>query len=216
MFLARYNGPWKYPKRDIPPIVLPGTMGRICAVAYNTGMSDIDIRLARLEDLMAYTTLLQRTYTDAYVDERIGLTASCFSSRVFASADTQAYLSSHLACSDTRKSWLAFDGDRLVGAVTCTIRSDTEAELTGFYVDTGHQGKGIGRRLYNLALAFAGKRDVLLDVYAHDTKAIALYTRWGWKRDVTRGDHGLLWRHWPEWPEGVHAKSLYFRLPRER
>ena len=163
-------------------------------------------------DIKQYTDLLQKTYQDAYTDESIGLTADCFSKEIFANKDTQEYLQSHLIDTGTQKTWLAFDEDRLVGAVTCIHKNNNEAELTGFYVHPRYQGFGIGNKLYDLALKFSGNKDLVLDIYTHNTKNIELYKKWGWVLDATRGKEGYFTRHWPEWPEGLDANCMYMKL----
>jgi len=173
---------------------------------------DITIRKANLEDIGPYTNLLQQTYQAAYTDESIGLGADCFSKKTFDTEDSQRYFKSRLTDTDTQKTWLAFDGDKLVGAITGILNNDAEAELTGFYVEPKHQGKGIGQKLYELFLNFAGDRDLLLDTYVHNVKTIKIYEKWGWKLDATRGEGGYFYRRWPEWPEGLQAKCLYMRL----
>ncbi len=175
---------------------------------------DITIRTATTADLAPYTRLLQQTYEHAYADATIGLTADCFSPAVFASKDTQEYLQYHLIDTDMQRTWLALEKDRLIGAITCIIRNDQEAELTGFYVHPSFQGRGIGKKLYQQALEFARDRDLVLDVYCHNTKTIDLYTQWGWVLDTSRGDHGYFFRHWPQWPEGLQAKCMYMKLQR--
>jgi len=165
--------------------------------------------------LKQYTALLQKTYELAYVDEALGLTKECFSREIFYNQDTQNYLKSRLELTDHLQTWLVFDQDKLVGSITVILLSDTEAELTGFYVDPDFQGRGIGKKLYQLALEFAGKRDLLLDIYLHNKKTIELYNQWGWQLDTTRGDGGYFYRHWPEWPEGLQAKAMYMRLAKK-
>lgn len=177
---------------------------------------NIKIRFASLEDVAAYTDLLQYTYEHAYTNPRLGLTKECFSKEIFATNNTQDYLKSHLLNNDSQKTWLVFDDKRLVGAITCIIKNDVEAELTGFYVHPDYQGHGIGKRLYNLALEFGGKRDFVLDIYAHNVKTIAIYQKWGWELDVIQGDNGYFFRHWDEWPANLQAKSMYMRLIRRR
>jgi ribosomal protein S18 acetylase RimI-like enzyme len=173
------------------------------------------IRTGKLNDIKKYTDLLQTTYESAYVNNKLGLTKECFSKEVFASGDTQRYVKSHLLNNKTQKTWLAFEREKLVGSITCVIQNEREAELTGFYVHPDFQGRGIGKKLYNLALKFAGNRDLMLDIYAHNTKTIDTYKRWGWKLDTSRGNKGYFSRHWTDWPKGLKAKSMYMRLRRE-
>ncbi|MFH2118578.1 MAG: GNAT family N-acetyltransferase [Candidatus Paceibacterota bacterium] len=174
----------------------------------------IKIVSGNLAYLPQYTSLLQKTYEQAYVDESLGLTKECFSKEIFSNQETQDYLSSHLIDNDEQKTWLALEKNKLVGAITCIIKSDSEAELTGFYVDPKFQGKSVGKQLYKLACDFSGQRDLVLDIYAHNTKTIEMYQKWGWKLDKTRGKQGYFFRHWPEWPEGLEAKAMYLRLKR--
>jgi ribosomal protein S18 acetylase RimI-like enzyme len=173
------------------------------------------IRKANPKDIEQYTSLLQQTYQATYVDTAIGLTTDCFSKEVFNSDDTQQYLKAHLVNTATQKTWLAFDEGKLIGSATCILMDGNEGELTGFYVHPKEQGQGIGRKLYNLVLEFAGGRDLLLDVYVHNVRAIELYKKWGWQIEVNRGDNGYFYRHWKEWPAGLQAKCVYMRLKRK-
>jgi len=172
----------------------------------------MNIRLGTLDDLDEYTKLLQTTYTAAYTNEALGLTAECFSKEIFASEETQEYLRSHLVNSENQRTWVIEKRRHLIGSITVINKSDKEAELTGFYVHPDFQGQGIGKQLYSIALDFAGNRNLLLDIYAHNTRGIEMYKKWGWRLDTTRGDNGYFYRHWPEWPEGVRAKCVYLRL----
>jgi len=172
----------------------------------------MEIWIANFNDIKGYTNLLQETYQEAYVDESIGLVSDCFSREIFEHDDTQKYLKSHLVENDLQKTWLAFDGDVLIGAITSIIKNDNEAELTGFYVRPEYQCRGIGKRLYDLALKFVGDRDLILDIYAHNIKTIEMYKKWGWELDVTRGEKGFFTRHWLEWPDKLKAKCMYMRL----
>jgi ribosomal protein S18 acetylase RimI-like enzyme len=177
-------------------------------------MDTLHIRIAKPEDILQYTDLLQRAYSAAYVNVDVGLKAEHFSKEVFESTVTQDYLGSFLIDADTQKTWLAFDDSRLVGAISCILKDENEAEVAGFYVSPERQGQGIGKRLYALALAFAGPRNLVLDTYAHNARTIAMYERLGWVKDATRGENGVFYRHWAELPEDLHVKCVYMRLTR--
>jgi len=163
------------------------------------------------DDIKEYTDLLQKTYEDAYTDESIGLTKECFSKEVFASTDTQKYLKSNLVINKKQKTWLAFLNSKLAGSITITDKGD-ECELRGFYVNPEYQGKGIGKRLWKRTLEFAGEKDVVFDIYAHNTRVIKMYKKWGFEVDKQKG---VFYRHWPEWPEGLKAKCIYMRLSKK-
>jgi ribosomal protein S18 acetylase RimI-like enzyme len=167
----------------------------------------IKIRLARKSDLPEYTKLLQKTYQDAYTCDAIGLTKECFSEEIFNTEDTQRYLKSNLVVNKNQKTWLAFSDKELIGSITI-LDKGKECELHGFYVATNFQGKGIGKKLWKLALNFAGDKNITLNIYAHNTKTIEIYKKWGFEIDTERGE---FFRHWPEWPENLKVKCIYMR-----
>lgn len=168
---------------------------------------NLGIRPATPNDFSIYSTLLQKTYQDAYIDVAEGLTKECFSKEVFSSPRIQDYLKSNLIVNDTQKCWLAFEGDKLIGTVGIRKRSD-DYELYGFYVATEYQGKGIGKKLWELAKEFAKGSDIVCDTYSRSTKSIDMYKRWGFKIDKEMGE---FIREWPEWPKGIKAECLYLR-----
>jgi GNAT superfamily N-acetyltransferase len=88
--------------------------------------------------------------------------------------------------------------------------------LTGFYIHPEFQGKGVGKQLYQLALDFGGRRDLLLDIYTHNHKTISMYKKWGWALDDTQGDKGYFYRHWDEWPKDLQAKCMYMKLKQSK
>lgn len=169
---------------------------------------NLDIRLATNSDLVSYTHLLQKTYQGVYINESIGLTEECFSEEIFMSADNQDYLKSNLQITNNQKTWLAFICNKLVGSITIE-RKLKECELRGFYVGEKYQGKGVGRKLWRYALEFSDEEDIVLDIYAHNTKTIDMYKKWGF---VVDREKGTFFRHWPQWPEDVKAECLYMRL----
>lgn len=166
---------------------------------------NITIRLAKKSDLRNYTHLLQRTYQTCYIKPEIGLTPERFSKEIFNTKSTQTYLKSNLVISDSQKTWLAWDGDKLVGSITI-IKNTRECELRGFYVAPEYQGKGIGKKLWDLARRFGGDAEVVLDLYSHNSRTIDIYKHWGFQIDKEKG---TFTRHWPEWPEGLEAQCLY-------
>lgn len=175
---------------------------------------DTIIRESKPEDLDQYTDLLQQTYQHAYIKEEIGLTADCFSKEIFNNSATQKYLKSNLISTANQKTWLSFNGDDLMGSITCNLQNDQKAELKGFYVRQKYQGRGIGQKLYKKALAFAGDRDLILDIYSHNAETVKLYQKWGWKLDEEQGNKGHFTRHWEEWPEGLEIDCIYMKLKR--
>lgn len=172
----------------------------------------VRIRPAKKSDLPKYVKLLQKTYQDIYTDEKIGLTEECFSEEVFSSSRNQKYLASNLSVSNKQKCWIAFIDNEYIGSISIVER-EQDYELRGFYVATKYQNRGVGKKLWQLALKFAKDKDITCDIYAHNTKTIAVYKKWGFSIDLKKRE---FYRHWPEWPKGVQAKSVYMRYKVKR
>ena len=167
----------------------------------------VGIRFARKTDLPQYTSLLQKSYQDAYTDESIGLAKERFSVEVFNSSNNQEYLIHNLEVNANQKTWLSFIGNELVGSITVE-RKDNECDLRGFYVLKDYQGQGIGKKLWKKARDFSKSDDVVLDIYAHNKKSIEMYKKWGFTIDDSKG---IFYLHWPEWPEGLKAACISMR-----
>ena len=75
-----------------------------------------------------------------------------------------------------------------IGAVPDPDES-TRAQIVRLYVDPRHWGRGVGRRLHDVALAHlrrAGYRVVVLWVLEANVRARAMYERWGWQATPAR------------------------------
>jgi len=175
-------------------------------------LDNLTIRLATVNDFEQYVNLLQITYETCSTNSSLGLTKECFSTEMMATDESVKYLHSYLEITPTHKAWIAEIDGKIIGAITCEVRSQFEAEIVAFYVHPQYQHQGVGKKLYAKALDFAGQRDVMLDVYAHSTHVIAMYKKWGWKLDESRGEHGTFLLHWRGWPNNVHVPCVYLRL----
>lgn len=173
---------------------------------------DFSIHLAKPSNLKQYTNLLQTTYETCYSNPKIGLTKKCFSKEIFNTQKAQKNFKTSLINSSTQKTWLAFSDAKLIGSATCKILDKNQAHFFGFYVHPKFQHQGIGKTLYQKVLSFSGHRDLILGIYTHNTKTLEIYKKWGWEIDTSRGDKGYIVSHWPEWPDGVTAKSVYLIL----
>jgi RimJ/RimL family protein N-acetyltransferase len=79
----------------------------------------------------------------------------------------------------------------VVGTIATAPDPDeaSRAQLLRLYVDPGHWGRGIGRRLHDAALGHlqhAGYRVVVLWVLERNVRARAMYERWGWRATPAR------------------------------
>ncbi|MBN2623085.1 MAG: GNAT family N-acetyltransferase [Acidimicrobiales bacterium] len=80
---------------------------------------------------------------------------------------------------------------QVVGTIAAVPDPDetSRAQLLRLYVDPGHWGRGIGRRLHDSALRHlqgAGYRVVVLWVLERNLRARAMYERWGWRATPAR------------------------------
>jgi GNAT superfamily N-acetyltransferase len=79
----------------------------------------------------------------------------------------------------------------VVGTVAAVpdVAEGARAYLHGLYVDPGHWGRGIGRRLHDAGLdhlRHCGHRIVGLWVLEGNLRARAMYERWGWRATPAR------------------------------
>jgi RimJ/RimL family protein N-acetyltransferase len=88
----------------------------------------------------------------------------------------------------------AFDGERIVGHVDLTgttLYSSLHRARLGIGVEREHRGRGTGTALLELALSWARTELALiwvdLSVFAHNTRALRLYERLGF-REIGRTD----------------------------
>lgn len=96
--------------------------------------------------------------------------------RAFDAAPEQPDLADELGRSIAR-TWVAYDGDRLVGYVLGWVASD-EAQLMSIAVEHGARGRGIGKALLARLLrelTDEGITSVVLEVRASNTAARSLY-----------------------------------------
>lgn len=169
---------------------------------------NLSIRFATEEDFEKYSDLLQRTYEQAYVNEKIGLRKEHLSKEVFASDRIKKYLIVKLKKTNNLKTWLAFLGEKLVGVISL-IEDKRECIVEGFYVDPDYQGRGIGKELWELVLKNRNGKNIVVEVNADNQKTLDMYRKWGFIRDWKRK---VFYHHWPEWPEGIKTKNIYLKL----
>jgi putative acetyltransferase len=74
---------------------------------------------------------------------------------------------------------------RVVGSIALRDRGDTTGHISKFFVDATERGRGIGRRLLELSVAEARRREVReldLETRSQFEAAVHLYESTGWKR----------------------------------
>jgi GNAT superfamily N-acetyltransferase len=98
-----------------------------------------------------------------------------------------------------RPTWVAVDGDRLVGFAGAGPARDNDVdidlELYALYVRASCFGTGVGYALFEQAV---GDRACYLWVLAGNQRAIAFYERQGFRLDGTQDEHD----------EGLHVRMV--------
>lgn len=102
----------------------------------------------------------------------------------------------------TRLSWMAAEGDALVGHIELGLDRDTASGLLARVgIAPGQRGRGLGSQLVGRALEVAWAIDwieeVTLRVYTWNTPALALYRSLGFvTRNVAIQDRAVDGEHW--------------------
>jgi GNAT superfamily N-acetyltransferase len=166
------------------------------------------IRLAQPADLPAYTDLVQRTSQATYVNPEVGFTPELFAPEVYQQPWLKDYLSARFIPEPGKHIWVATHQGQLIGTITIVEMGDI-CELLGLYVDVGHQGRGIGTRLWQTALKTVGNREVVLNTYTHNP-TVAIYKHWGFIEDTSKLRFPS---QWPGLAPGATAQGFYLRRP---
>jgi putative acetyltransferase len=74
--------------------------------------------------------------------------------------------------------FLAFVGDEAVGWISGETEDDGRVEL-GMGIIDGYREQGIGSALMDTLIDWAGARTLILRVFPHNARAIALYRKYG-------------------------------------
>jgi ribosomal protein S18 acetylase RimI-like enzyme len=154
-------------------------------------MQQIHIREAHPNDVDAIRDVQYRTWIATYPNDVYGITRADIEARFREDpaadpkvAQERRARSRRLLFNPPFHSWVALVATSLVGI--CTVQQDDhKSYLQMLYVLPDFQGKGIGKRLLQTALAWLGtEKDVTLDVASYNEKAIAFYHAFGF---VARG-----------------------------
>jgi GNAT superfamily N-acetyltransferase len=103
--------------------------------------------------------------------------------------EVQSGLATLLADPSLGQAWLVLDGTSPVGYVIFTHGFDVEfggrlATITDLYLEPGHRGKGVGRKILERVEDYcrtAGVRGLELQVERDNTEARGLYAKFGFQ-----------------------------------
>ncbi|HEX6416866.1 MAG TPA: GNAT family N-acetyltransferase [Acidimicrobiales bacterium] len=145
---------------------------------------DVLIRAAEPRDAPAIGTIWQRAalagYEGIFPPDAPAPSLELLTERSRLAIAAQGYNTLVLVACPT-----GHDG-QVVGTVAVAPDPDetSRAQLLRLYVDPGHWGRGIGRRLHDTALEHlraAGYRVVVLWVLESNVRARSIYEGWGWR-----------------------------------
>ena len=147
------------------------------------------IRAAELHDAAAIGTVWQRAalvgYEGIFPPEVPAPSSELLTQRSAQAIAAQGYNTLVLVACHTGP-----DGQVVGTIAACPDPDETSrAQLLRLYVDSGHWGRGIGRRLHDTALGHlqhAGYRVVVLWVLERNVRARTMYERWGWRATPAR------------------------------
>jgi GNAT superfamily N-acetyltransferase len=159
-----------------------------------------------------YLEFYRQAVSIYYAYPERGITPDLFSRELFSSPRIQRYFEELCENTANKKTWLAVnEQDNLLGVIAAE-RHANYCEFKAFYVRPDLQGQGIGKALFNRAEDFANDQTIRLDVVEYMTDTIAMYKRWGFEIDRSKGK---VVYPFIEWPEAVRQKfrGIYMVRP---
>lgn len=149
----------------------------------------IDIETASPGDAEIICDIRDRAWIEAYPNAELGITAHDIEVNAKGLHDEFvprriAYLQEKLSEGEREDgaTFVAKVAGKVVGFVDSNIE-DGKRYVSAMYVDPETQGKGIGSKLMQKALAWHGRdADIFLEVVAYNQKAINFYKKFGFEK----------------------------------
>jgi ribosomal protein S18 acetylase RimI-like enzyme len=143
---------------------------------------DVEVGLARPEELADIWELYRRTYLDTYIDEKAGITKQRLMD--FLATDSPWFPKNWQrdleGRSKTRTVYVARHQGKVVGLVAPII-VDNKRRITALYVAPEVQGMRIGTKLMKVALSCHGNFDVYVGIASHIKQLQKFYEHFGFK-----------------------------------
>jgi len=139
----------------------------------------IKIEKAIPEDAVEIGEVLYRTWLATYPNEEFGITVDDVEDRW---KDRNKADGSRIRnAPDNELLLTAKDGDEIVG-ICRAVRYPDKNNLQAIYVLPGHQGQGIGSKLWEEALKFFNlEKDITVEVVEYNSNAIDFYKKLGFE-----------------------------------
>ena len=150
-------------------------------------MNEIQIREATAADAELIAALSRQTFYDAFAGDNTKEDMDKFMNETF----TREKLMKEVGAAGNTF-LLAYDGDEAVGYVRLReatnpllLEGGKALEVARIYVMQTSIGKGVGKALMERSIEIARQKNagvIWLGVWENNTKAIAFYTKWGFKK----------------------------------
>jgi len=150
-------------------------------------VEEVVIRLSRFEDTAAMRAVAIRSYYDTFADSNTPENMRAFLEESYnlKKLEEEFYEPGSVLC-------LACEGENVIGFLRLRKSNEVEyklgknvIELQRLYIHTEHQGKQVGKRLMEKAIAFAEENKfewIWLGVWERNFNAQKFYSKWGFER----------------------------------
>jgi len=150
-------------------------------------VEEVVIRLSRFEDTAAMRAVAIRSYYDTFADSNTPENMRAFLEESYnlKKLEEEFHEPGSVLC-------LACEGENVIGFLRLRKSNEVEyklgknvIELQRLYIHTEHQGKQVGKRLMEKAIAFAEENKfewIWLGVWERNFNAQKFYSKWGFER----------------------------------
>lgn len=161
-------------------------------------LENIVIKKFTKRDVSPFLLMCQKIFENTYANTSLGYPAHLFQPKHFFTDEMQEYFDEIMVNKTKNRGLVAKNGTDIVGGIA--IREfEAHYEVKGFYVADNFQGKGVGKRLWQeLTKKINPHKPIELGVFAHNSKSIAMYKKWGF-RMCPKEEWGVI--HWSTWPK---------------
>lgn len=139
---------------------------------------------AEEKDAEALVNIVHTTWLTTYPNEEFGITVDDIEDRFIERRSEEGIEKTRKRLreqSDSTKTFVVKDGDTVI-AMSVVSKDANENKLIAIYVLSEYQGRGVGDMLWKeMDTFFDTNKDVVVNVATYNTKAIAFYTRHGFK-----------------------------------
>ena len=141
-------------------------------------MPEVEIVSASLEDAEGVQEVQRAAWLETYPNEEYGITKEDLLEKNWGSPErVQKWRESIM--NGPGKTWVARENGKVIGFCVATVNPDAN-QLKAIYIHPEHQGKGVGSKLMETALAYIeSNKDTFVEVAKYNTRAIGFYHHFG-------------------------------------